>query len=271
MMKLISTISSISDGSTRGAGNAAGKELYGLLDVYFEQAAKQLLLATPSDGIDLIKYLISSFSRYHAAAGISSRLLSYYDRWIKGEVDAGKGWFRPTKNMGLTWKELKDDKFKKSEKFQKLKRQELTQWGYEDGDSTQRVATLEEYAEAGSPVNCTVPVKSMALRRFRTELIAPLLLRVNAPNVSSAADPESHVDNMQKARGARNFIRRGQSVLFNAVGGMLRSKNLDQEEKIRLAGELVNLLKVIGFRKNYALRRKLNDYLSLHLSTTPQT
>ncbi|KAF4622448.1 hypothetical protein D9613_009596 [Agrocybe pediades] len=250
---------------TKPSANAAGRDLFALLDGYFQQAAMDLLLQAPSSGIALIQYLVSSFNRYHAAASLSGRLMKYYERhWVRREVDEGRGWFQPTVDMGMTPDELDHPTFKNSKKYRKKKLEELRKWGYKDGDSSEQIATFEKYAEAASPLNRAVPVASMAHRRFRTELIEPLL---EAPHVvSPSTNPESNIENATSDDAGQTKGR-----LFSAVEELLAGENLDQGERIRLATGLANMLKVIGLEEDYVLRKKLDDYIYLHLSTTPQT
>jgi hypothetical protein len=62
-----------------------------------------------------------------------------------------------------------------AEKMHERRAGELRRWGAPDGATAEQLVLAEACAQAGSAQECVVPVLSLAYRRFRTEVLEPLL------------------------------------------------------------------------------------------------
>jgi hypothetical protein len=91
--------------------------------------------------------------------------------------------------------------------------QELQKWGYKCGGSA------EACAEATSTVNQDIPLLSLALRRFRTEFIEPLLLEIQRKDKKKTQPVTIIVD---------TFKPQGQ--LGHVVTELLETKCRDEDE-----------------------------------------
>lgn len=69
----------------------------------------------------------------------------------------------------------------------------LSQWGYREGGDADQLARAEASAEAASPLDRIVPLVSMAHRRFREEVVKPLLLGAagGGPGPGGGAKPRA--------------------------------------------------------------------------------
>ncbi|KAF7982518.1 hypothetical protein HWV62_28128 [Athelia sp. TMB] len=129
------------------------------LDQYYANAARVLLSEAPEAPSELIPYVVASFDRYSTRAAIVSRMFSYYNRhWVRRASCEGRGWMIIPK---------KD----RPEKIEAVKRSQLKQWGFPKVDA----ATAEARAEAGTSPDRIVRPESIALRRFRSGFIEPML------------------------------------------------------------------------------------------------
>jgi len=255
---------------------ARGKDIYAQLDKYFEQAARELTLGAPLDDITLIQYLVPSFNRYHAGAFSANRLLNYVNRhYVKRAVDEDHGWFRMAdvlKTMTPADTEEDDHRFSISKKYQEKKLEELRKWGYKDGDSSDQIAFQESCAEAASPLDCVVPIESLAHRRFRTEFVEPLLA---TPKIKGNTKAKNKIP---KPATTPNPAR-PKGRLARAIHELLDTDAVDEGERIRLARGLATALQTIGIRDEHPLRKRLDKFIAslpaLPLSTpsgsTPET
>ncbi|KAI0746183.1 hypothetical protein C8Q76DRAFT_606386 [Earliella scabrosa] len=225
-----------------------GKDLYVRLDRYFESVARELLIGAPIDAspsTTLIHYLVPTFTRYASGAHTVSRLLNYFNRHHVGRlVGEGYGWYRPEPRPdgdgdGAAQSQQGDaGKKKKRKDAEARKKEALKRWGLQPEDPPERVAEIEAYAEAASPPNCVVPLAVLAHRRFRLEVIEPLL----------------------EGEGE------GGGRLARAVEDLLRPSEVEtagenEEERQRLAAGLADVLRTVGLEVGHPLRTRLDQFL----------
>ena len=132
-------------------------------------------------------------------------------------------------------------------KIKERRTEELKKWGYEDGGSSELLALAEACAEAASPLDRVVPLTSLAHRRFRVEVIDPLL-----------AVPKAKKGKKKKSNGDKPAQPKGR--LARAAKELLEREDIDVDEKRRVAGELALVLRTVGIKVDHPLRKKLEKY-----------
>lgn len=238
--------------------NSTGTELYSQLDKYFAEAADEILLGAPDDST-LVYYLVPRFHRFSAGAQSINRLLAYLNRhYVKRAVDEDKGWFflNDILEQIATTMTVGDARDKIAQRLQEKRNEELKKWGYEPGGSSEMLAKAEAAAEAASSLECIVPISSLAHRRFRTQVLEPLLAipkhqgkkgKKKIPNFNSSSAPPG-----PKGRLAR------------AVKDLLETKDDGVEERTRFAAELAQALGMCGIRVDHPLRKRLEKFTPPH-------
>lgn len=234
----------------------SGTDIYARLDKYFADAARELALGTPQDDATLIHYIIPCFNRYNAGAQSVNRLLNYVNRhYVKRAVDEDKGWLRLSDILDSVAKNItpNDSREKISKMLRERRVAEWQKWGYEDGVLGESTSSAEACAEVASALDRIVPVSSLALRRFRTEFIEPLLA---VPRIKGKSKVKHKIPN-----GASGSSPGPKGRLARAVKELLESTGVDEEEKLRLASELSKTLRAVGVRPDHALRKRLDKFI----------
>lgn len=262
-----SEVNTVSLASNDAKNTPSGTDIYTQLDKYFAEASREIALAAPQDDITLIQYIVPSFGRYNAGAQSANRLLNYVNRhYVKRAVDEDRGWLRLTDIIEAVAKKISMDDSREmiSQRFKDKRLEELKKWGYSDSDSGDQVAFAESCAEAASSLDRVVPISSLALRRFRTEFIDPLLATPKIKGNSKAKNkvPKSVIP---------NFGSRPKGRLARAVKELLESDCIEQEERLRLASGLAKVLLAVGVRHDHLLRKRLDKYLTSVATTTFHT
>jgi hypothetical protein len=270
----------------RGSSSALqpGHDIYGRLDAYFAEVAREVLLGAPMDdsAMDdsaLVHHLVPCFIRYSAGAQSINRLLNYVNRqYVKRAVDEDKGWLRFGDIVSSELAERpgarEDDPGCTSshkriaEKMRERRAAELRRWGAPEGATTEQLALAEACAEAASAPEHVVPVLSLAYRRFRTEVLEPLLAVPNpkkrnqkkknkgkqgGDDPTTAAVIGSVAEADEAAAGPKGRLARSVKELLESKGG-------DEEEQNRLASEMAEMLMRAGIRPDHPLRRRLRKY-----------
>ena len=274
----------------RGSSLPPGHAIYDRLDEYFVDVAREVLLGAPMDDSALVHYLVPCFIRYSTGAQSINRLLNYVNRqYVRRAVDEDKGWLRfgdivsselaegPTLPGGGGGGAAtgRDDgrgstgSHKRiAEKMRERRAAELRRWGAPEGGTAEQLALAEACAEAASAPEHVVPVLSLAYRRFRTEVLEPLLAvpkpkreskkkknkgkqREDGPATTAAIGSVTEVD--EAATGPRGRLARSVKELLESKGG-------DEEEQNRLACEMADMLMRAGVRPDHPLRRRLRKY-----------
>ncbi|KAH9945583.1 hypothetical protein B0H21DRAFT_877329 [Amylocystis lapponica] len=241
---------------TSDKSRASGTDLYDQLDRYYADVAREIFLGAPADDATLVHYLVPCFSRYSAGTESVSRLLNYVNRhYVKRAVDEDRGWLRLADVLDAVARTIQEDDTR--EKIQKRLRErrteELKKWGYDEGGTPAQLAQAEAYAEAASPPDRVVPLAAVAYRRFRIEVIDPLLAVPKLHGKGKKKKPPGNGDKPPMPRGR----------LARAVKELLESKGGDEEERRRLAGELAIALRTVGIKVDHPLRKKLDRFLPL--------
>ncbi|KAL1694009.1 FAD binding domain-containing protein [Schizophyllum commune] len=312
------------------ADSLSGADLYTQLDRYFAATARDVLLAAPAadasppSALALPRFLGPAFARYNAAARAAGRLLHYLDRhYVKRAVDEDRGWLRAADAFagappppGLPRAEL-------AARLRAYRLIVLKSWGWDEGEGDAAARALAEAAaEAGSAPDRVVPVNAMALRRFRTEVVDPLLAVPKAKGKKkgkkrAGADPRGRLaravkallepeneeqenvqpteDGQGEAGGGSSAAAQGSSVGMQGSGSAsasgsvaagssarasgsgggvsasgssssscsntcIRPAPCSDEERLRLAQDLANMLRLIGVRPDHPLRKKLDGF-----------
>ncbi|KAI0782377.1 Cullin repeat-like-containing domain protein [Irpex lacteus] len=230
----------------------SGTDLYEQLDRYYAETTHEILLGAPHDDADLIHYLLPCFHRYSAGAQSVNRLLNYVNRhYVKRAVDEDKGWLRLADFYDAVAKSLQENDARDviQKRLKEKRVEELKKWGWYEGAPAEVLARTEACAEAASPPDRIVPLSSMALRRFRTEVIVPLLsIPVNKKGGKKKKPPAKGDKTLPKGRLAR------------AVKDLLEGEAYDPDERVKTAGELALMLRTVGIRPDQPLRKKLDKY-----------
>ena len=237
------------------AATISGSDLYEQLDKYYSDTARELLLDAPEDHTTLIQYLIPCFNRYNAGAASINRLLNYVNRhYVKRAVDEDKGWLRLNDVLDAVARNIKGDdtREKIAKKLKERRTVELKAWGYANGGSPELMAQAESCAEAASTLDRIVPLSSLALRRFRTELLEPLL---KAPKINGKGKKKRP----PPGGGDMGSLPKGR--LARAVKELLETSAGGEDEKRRIAAELADMMKVCGVQADQPLRKKLEKYV----------
>jgi len=267
--------------------HSPGQDVYDRLDTYLADVAREVFLGAPLDDSALVHYLVPCFIRYSAGARSIDRLMNYLNRqYVKRAVDEDKGWLRFGDIISSELAEGRAVIVAKggderpgcvashrsiAEKMHERRVAELRRWGAPDGATAEQLALAEACAEAGSAPECIVPVLSLSYRRFRTEVLEPLLVLPKpkgesrgkgkkkkrkgsdspATMATAAVVPAAEVDKAPRGRLARS------------VKEFLESKRGDEEERTRFACEMADMLMRVGIRPEHPLRRKLGKRESI--------
>jgi hypothetical protein len=232
-------------------------DLYEQLDKYYAETARELMLGAPQDDSHLIHYIVPCFNRYSAGAQAANRLLNYVNRhYVKRAVDEDRGWLRLSDVLESVAKTITadDTREKISKRLREKRTDELKKWGYEDGDSGELMALAEACAEASSPLDRVVPVSSLALRRFRTEFLEPLLA---VPKIKG----KTKVKNKIPKASTGNVPIGPKGHLARSVKQLLEAREGNEEERRRLATELSKTLRNAGIHSEHPLCRRLDKFI----------
>jgi hypothetical protein len=262
-----------------------GHDIYGRLDTYFADVAREVLFGAPLDDSAVVHYLVPCFIRYSTGAQSINRLLNYVNRqYVRRAVDEDKGWLRFGDIVSSEFAEggltppsggATDDGLgcttshkRIAEKMRERRAAELRRWGAPEGGTAEQLALAEACAEAASAPEHVVPILSLAYRRFRTEVLEPLLavpkpkreIKKNknkrkqggdGPATAAVIGSIAEVD--EAATGPRGRLARSVKELLESKGG-------DEEEQNRLASEMADMLMRAGVRPDHPLRRRLRKY-----------
>jgi hypothetical protein len=280
-------VSSHTPRTSSAAVPSPGYDVYDQLDAYFAEVAREVFLGAPMDDSTLVHYLVPSFIRYSAGAQSINRLLNYVNRqYVRRAVDEDKGWLRISdvlsqiqiaeaggggrvgtagvgQRLGST-----GSHWKITEKMRERRAAELRKWGAPDERTAEQLAQAEACAEAASVPGRVVPVLSLAYRRFRTEVLEPLLVvpkprgegkkkkkKKKCRDATATVVPAA-VDDKAIGIGPRGRLAR-------AVKELLESRGGDEEEKNRLASVMAEMLMRTGIRGDHPLRRRLGRHCAV--------
>lgn len=264
----------------------SGTDLYERIDRYFGEVAREIFLGAPPDDAGLIPYLLPCFARYALGAHAVNRLLNYVNRhYVKRLVDEDKGWLRisdvieevaralqaevadavvgtgagaganTNTNTGTDAETLHDTREQVQSRVRERRAEELTRWGWREGDSAEALARAEACAEAASTPDRVIPLSSLAIRQFRIEVIEPLLSYPGMGKKKKGKQKKT-----PPAEGERPTLPKGR--LARATKELLEGEGGLTDERRRLAGELAQLLLTVGVRGDHQLRKKLDKYLA---------
>lgn len=244
--------------TARGKAPAGNSDVYDQLDRYFVEVCQEIVLNVPDDDTTLLHFLVPAFKRYSSGAQSVNRLLSYINRhYVKRAVDEDRGWLRLNDVLDSVVKTItvEDTREKISKRLREKRAEELKRWGYTEGDSSERLSRAESCSEAASSIDRIVPIASLAHRRFRTEVVEPLLLTPKSKGTSKAKHkiPKTPV-------GAAPYRPKGR--LGRAVQHLMTAEDIEENEKLRLISDLSRALETIGVRPDHSLRRRIEKYLS---------
>ncbi|KAJ3796990.1 hypothetical protein GGU11DRAFT_102031 [Lentinula aff. detonsa] len=229
----------------------SGMDLYDQIDRYFADAARELLLGAPQEDSNLIHYIIPCFNRYSVGAQSANRLLNYVNRhYVKRAVDEDKGWLTISDALEHVAKtaKLTDAREQLAKKLREKRADELRKWGDIEANP-EALVEAEACAEAASPVDRIVHISALAHRRFRLEVIEPLLAVPKFKKKGTKKIPKSKGTGPPPGPKGR---------LARAVKELLESSEIEEEERARMASELATMLRKVGVRPDHPLRKKLS-------------
>lgn len=249
-----------------------GCDVYGRLDAYLAEVAREVLLGAPTDDSALLHYIVPCFTRYSAGAQSINRLLNYMNRqYVRRAVDEDRGWLRigdivadgvpsPAGALGLGLGLGSAVSHRKiTEKMRERRTAELRRRGAPDGATAEQLAQAEACAEAASAPDRVVPILSLAYRRFRTEVLELLLVVPKAKGKGKKkGGGTGRVTVVVPATTEDDKGPRGR--LARAVKELLESRGGDEGERVKLASETANMLMRTGIRPDHPLRRRLRKY-----------
>jgi hypothetical protein len=253
--------------SDHKTNSKSGPDIYAQLDHYFSEATREIALGAPLDDITLIQYLVPSFNRYHAGVQSANRLLNYINRhYVRHAIDEDRGWLRFVDVLESLTKNGQKENSREtlSKLMRERKLQELRQWGYAEGASQETMAFAESCAEAASPPDRVVPIASLAHRRFRTEVIEPLLTspKINRKSKAKRKIPKTPTE-------PNPALPRGR--LARAVKELLQGSSVTEDERQKLASGLAKALHIIGFRSDQPVRKTLDRFLTSGIASQKRT
>lgn len=146
----------------------------------------------------------------------------------------------------------KDTREEITSRLREKRRDELKRWGYVEGGTTEVLAAAEACAEAASPLERVVPVSSLGHRRWRTEVVEPLLSvpKSKGKRKGKGAAPAPNTDKGPKGRLAR------------AVKDLIEGPDANDSSSLELALSLANSLRLCGIRMDHPLRKKLDKFVA---------
>ena len=161
----------------------------------------------------------------------------------------------------------------------------LRQWGYTDTDGdppdSAALSRAEASAEAASSLDRVVPLLSMSHRRFREEVVKPLLAVSTAGSVVGPSGGRKAKGKRRKGgKGGKGVKPSGgellpvvpvdgesggvslpKSRLGRAVKAFIESADEDNmDERIQMARELNEMLGVVGVTVDHVLRKRLERF-----------
>jgi len=238
--------------------DSTGMDLYLHLDKFFTDHARELLLGAPEDDTTLVQYLIPCFKRYAVGAHSINRLLNYVNRhYVKRAVDEDKGWLTLGDMLDTVARSIQEGRTREqiAQRLKEKRMDELKKWGYEVGGPPEMLAEAELCAEAASSLDRVVPLHALALRRFRTEFVEPLLA---APNMKG----KRRRPGAPPANGSKNNLPKGR--LARSVEELLGVQGGDSEQRRGLATDLAAMLRVVGVQHIHPMRKKLDKFLAIN-------
>lgn len=138
--------------------------------------------------------------------------------------------------------------------MRQLRADELLKWGYEEGHPPEGLAAAEASAEAASALDRIVPLSSLAYRRFRIEVVEPLLA------IPKAKKGKGKKGKLMVVNRDRPQVPKGR--LARSVKALLEESDGDSDERRRMAHGMAVCLQTIGVRTDHPLRLKLAKYLA---------
>ena len=256
-----------------------GGDVYDRLDAYLADVAREVLLGAPTGDSALLHYLVPCFARYSAGAQSINRLLNYVNRqYVRRAVDEDRGWLRigdivsevaegahrvpsPAEALGLGLGSAASHR-KITEKMRERRTVELRRWGALDGATAEQLAEAEACAEAASALDRVVPVLSLAYRRFRMEVLEPLLVVPKAKGKGKRKGSGGRAMAVVPATEDERAVVGPRGRLARAVKELLESRCGDGERD-KLASDTADMLMRTGIRPDHPLRRRLRKHAVL--------
>lgn len=176
---------------------------------------------------------------------------------VKRAVDEDRGWLRlgdaiPNVVTGLD----EGSREMMALRLQQRRTEELKKWGYTEGDPPDALAVAEASVEAASPLDRVVPLSSLAYRRFRTEVMEPLLAVPKAKAKSRSKRGRRTAANGNTPQGPKGRLARSVKALLEEQGG-------DREEQRRIVEGISLCLQSVGVRPDHLLRIKMSKHLTI--------
>ena len=226
-----------------------GRDLYKEIDTFYADIARELVLHIPDDHMAIIHYVLSTFDRYHAAAIAIQRLLhAINSHYVDFTPNEDKWWHGIGNSIARATKETYPPQ-RRSQKDMVAK--ELKRWGYKDGGSAELLAQARACAEAASSPGRIIPLLSLAMRRFRTDFVEPIL---GVPMTRVNRDKDKPVLDADGPFAPKDRLVHAIRELLKGDAG---AKNL------QLVAQLDAMLNTVGIRAHHPLRKKLRKLVQI--------
>ncbi|KAI6045205.1 hypothetical protein EDC04DRAFT_2639093 [Pisolithus marmoratus] len=184
----------------------------------------------------LIQYLIPCFKRYATSAHYINRLLNYVNRhYVKRAVDEDKGWLTLGDMLDAVVRSIQEGSARE-EVLEKLKKKR-----------TAAACAGRIMCRGSKSLDRVVTLEALALRRFRTEFVEPLLAAPRMRKKRRAGAPPAGKHKMDAPEGR----------LVRAVQKVLEVRGVDEVTRRGLASDLDEMLRAIGVFNTHSLRKKL--------------
>ncbi|THH11388.1 hypothetical protein EW145_g698 [Phellinidium pouzarii] len=280
-------VSTSTNGRVSPTSSPHGADLYEKLDKYYADVCQELLASAPVDDSSILRYLLPCFSRYAAGARSVDRLLNYVNRhYVKRAVEEDRGWLRLADILDAVAQAIEQDgpattlnqniktkantstgpREQLAARLRDRRLVELKKWGYTDGAPPAALTRAEAAAEAASPLDRIIPLASMAFRRFREDVIRPLLAVPKGKKARKRYKKPPGAGSGLAAGSGSSAVVDGESSgpksrLARGVRDLIESKDVDSEtERRTMAAELDDMLGTIGIPIDLLLRRKLDKF-----------
>ncbi|TFY70786.1 hypothetical protein EVG20_g2206 [Dentipellis fragilis] len=231
-----------------------GWDVYERLDIYYTSVVQELLAEAAADTVALVQHLVPTYTRYTAGAARLRRVLYYLERtFIKKAVFKGRGWLACGDINMNEWMRADHWQLNVKANYGDLVTAKLKKWGWEKGEPQDILALAESCAEAASGSNCIIPLASLARRRFRAQVLEPLL------------GPDANMSAKQGEGGPSGSEGR----LESAVKELIESTDGAGKEKIRLAKDVAHMLKTCGVQPDHPVRKRLDDHIGMKTYRAP--
>jgi hypothetical protein len=254
-------IASQSEAANRNETIITGADLYDWLDGYFADLAREVLTGAPAgDGLALAQWLVPTFHRFSVGAQAVHRLLNYMNRhYVHRAADEDRGWLRLGDSQNptlLVYAKIGDARQEVAEALRVRRSEEYAKWGVRDTNDAEVLAAIAATVEAASAPDCVVPIVSLCHRRFRLQVIEPLLAVPKGARGKGKGKKKPPSASASKGNQPKGRLAQSVKTLLESPG------DCDTVEQKRLAQGVATCLRKVGLRPNHPLHQRFENFLT---------